>query len=117
MVKIATELGTVILSPEFFANLVGTAASQCYGVKGMATSGPVEGIRSLLFGKNFPEKGVRVSETGGKLNIELHIKVVYGVNITAIVESIANKVKYAVEQSSGLSVTTVNVFVDELVAE
>ncbi len=116
MVKIATELGAVTLSPEFFANLVGMAASQCYGVKGMATSGPVEGIRSLLFGQNFPDKGVRVSEAGGKLKIELHIKVVYGVNIAAIVESIAAKVKYAVEQTSGLSVSTVNVFVDELVA-
>ncbi len=117
MVKIATELGMVSLSAEYFAALVGSAASECYGVKGMASRGTIEGVRSLLFGGNFPEKGVRVSESSGKLNIELHIKVVYGVNIAAIVESIANKVKYAVEQSSGLAVRAVDVYVDELEAE
>ncbi|MEG0751264.1 MAG: Asp23/Gls24 family envelope stress response protein [Oscillospiraceae bacterium] len=117
MVKIATELGNVTLSPDYFANLVGMAASSCYGVKGMATSGAVEGLRTLMFGQNFPEKGVRVSEKEGKLVIELHIKIVYGVNIAAIVESIANKVKYAVEQSSGLIVRSVDVYVDEMVAD
>ncbi|MEG2083605.1 MAG: Asp23/Gls24 family envelope stress response protein, partial [Oscillospiraceae bacterium] len=80
-------------------------------------SGAVEGLRTLMFGQNFPEKGVRVSEKEGKLVIELHIKIVYGVNIAAIVESIANKVKYAVEQSSGLIVRSVDVYVDEMVAD
>ncbi len=117
MVKIATELGTVTLTPDYFANLVGTTASACYGVKGMATSGTVEGLRALFFGSNFPEKGVRVSEHDGKLSIEIHIKVVYGVNISAIVDSIASKVKYAVEQSSGLGVRSVNVYVDDMDAE
>ena len=117
MIKIATELGNVTLTPEYFANLVGITAATCYGVKGMATSGAAEGLRSLVCGQNFPDKGVRVSEQNGELAIELHIKIVFGVNIAAIVESIANKVKYAVEQSSGLKVSKVDVYVDEMVAE
>lgn len=117
MIKIATQLGNVTLTPEYFANLVGMTAANCYGVKGMATSGAAEGLRSLVFGQNFPDRGVRVSEDNGELAIELHIKIVYGVNISAIVESIANKVKYAVEQGSGLNVRSVDVFVDEMVAE
>lgn len=117
MIKIATELGNVTLTPEYFANLVGITAASCYGVKGMATSGAAEGLRSLVLGQNFPDKGVRVSEQNGELAIELHIKIVFGVNIAAIVDSIANKVKYAVEQSSGLNVSKVDVYVDEMVAE
>lgn len=117
MVKIATPLGSVSISAEYFANLVGHHVSNSYGVKGMASSGTVQGIRSFLFRKNFPEKGVRVYERGGNLDIELHIKVVYGVNIAAIVDSIANKVKYVVEQATGLSVNAVNVYVDEMAAE
>ncbi|MEG1016580.1 MAG: Asp23/Gls24 family envelope stress response protein [Oscillospiraceae bacterium] len=117
MVKIATSLGTVTLSTEYFANLVGSIASGCYGVKGMATSGPVQGLKTLIFGQNFPEKGVRVYEREKKLEIELHIMVVYGVNIAAIVDSIANKVRYTVECATGLKVCSVNVFVDEMVSE
>lgn len=117
MVKIANPLGTVIISSEYFANLVAFHASSCYGVTGMATSNAVEGIRSLLFGNNFPEKGVRVHEKDGNLRIEIHIKVVYGINISAIVESISHKVKYGVEQATGLKVTTVDIYVDELSAE
>ena len=117
MVKIATSLGTITISSDYFANLVGYHAKNCYGVMGMATSGAVQGIRSFLFGKNFPEKGVRVFEREGNLEIEIHIKVIYGVNISAIVESIANKVKYVVEDATGLTVNAVNVCVDEMAAE
>ncbi len=117
MVKIATPLGTITISPEYFANLAGYQTAKCYGVKGMATSGTAQGIRSFLFGNNFPEKGVHVYERNGSLMIELHIKVVYGVNIAAIVDSISNKVKYSVEQSTGLTVGAVDVYVDEMAAD
>lgn len=117
MIRIRTPLGSVVLTAEYFANLVGNIASTSYGVKGMSTRGPIEGIRANLFKKDFPEKGVKVSERNGKLVIDLHIKVVYGVNISAIVQSISEKVKYAVEQATGLSVHSINIFVDEMDAE
>lgn len=117
MVKLATSLGTVTLTNEYFATLVGEAASSCYGVVGMVNKDPVDGIRSVLFGSDFPEKGVGVSQRNNKLEIEIHIKVLYGINISAIVKSISHKVRYAVENATGLSVETVNVSVDEMMAE
>jgi len=117
MVKIAMSIGSVTISSDYFANLVGYHVKNCYGVIGMATSGAVQGIRSFLFGSNFPEKGVRVFENEGKLDIEIHIKVIYGVNIAAIVESIASKVKYVVEEATDLTVNAVNVYVDEMANE
>ncbi len=117
MIKIKTPLGAVILTTEYFANLVGNIASDSYGVKSMSTRGPIEGIRANLFKKDFPEKGVKVTERNGKLVIDVHIKVVYGVNISAIVENISEKLKYTIEQATGLTVHAINVFVDEMVAE
>ncbi|MCL2539597.1 MAG: Asp23/Gls24 family envelope stress response protein [Oscillospiraceae bacterium] len=117
MVKIKTPLGTVALSSEYFANLVGNIASDSYGVKGMATRGPVEGLRAKIFKNDFPEKGVRVYDRGGNFTIDIHIKVVYGVNISAVVESLSQKVKYFVEQATGLTVHIINIFVDEMEAE
>ena len=49
---------------------------------------------------------------GHSLAIDLHIVVTYGVNIAAIVKSIVNKVRYTVEEATGIQVRKVNVFVD-----
>ena len=117
MINIPTPLGTVKLTAEYFATLVGDTAIQCYGVSGMATCGPIEGISAFMMRQDRPEKGVRVFARNGKLIIEIHIRVVYGVNISAIVRSISHKVKYAVEEATDLSVMSINVLVDEMVAE
>lgn len=49
---------------------------------------------------------------GDGLAIDLHIIVTYGLNISAIVKSIVNKVRYTVEEATGFEVRKVNVFVD-----
>ena len=58
---------------------------------------------------------MRVTEDDGQLVIELHIKVTYGVNIAAIVRSITHKVRYAVEDATGLNVRRIDVCVDDIV--
>ena len=73
-------------------------------------------IIDMIFGSDFPDKGVRVTEDSGKLVIELHIKVTYGLNISAIVKSITHKVKYVVEDATGLQVKKINVSVDDIVS-
>ena len=112
MVKIETHLGAIEISGEFFANLVGYVASSCFGVSGMATSGTVDGLKQLVSVRRTLDKGVRVRAVDNKLVIELHIIVSFGVNIPAIVKSIVNKVKYTVEDATGLEVSKVTVFVD-----
>ena len=81
----------------------------------MATSNRAENMRSMLLRAHIPDKGVRVTEENGRLIIELHIKVTYGLNIAAIVRSITHKVKYAVEDATGLKVQRIDVSVDDIV--
>ncbi|MEM1483279.1 Asp23/Gls24 family envelope stress response protein [Oscillospiraceae bacterium PP1C4] len=107
------QFGTIEISQEYFSNLVGKAASECFGVAGMINS-PTQGIRSAIAGRDTPDKGVHVRNSGGGLVIDLHIVVVYGMNISAIVKSIVNKVRYTVEQATNFDVAKVNVFVDAM---
>ncbi len=116
MISFETGLGAIDITSTYFSNLVGHAASSCFGVVSMADSNPNDGIRTLLKRKALPNQGVRVKAVGGKLMIELHIVVSYGVNISAIVKSIIHKVKYTVESRTGLSVGKVSVFVDKVIA-
>ncbi len=114
MIRIENPMGYIEISADYFANLVGSAASSCFGVAGMATSGTVQGLRSLIVSPDLPDKGVRIRNKDERLEIDLHIVVTYGVNIAAIVKSIINKVSYTVEETTGLIVSRVNVYVDEM---
>ena len=105
MIGFETNLGTIEISQEYFANLIGHAASECYGVAGMINS-PYQ-----------PDKGVRVRSENGGLLVDIHIAVTYGVNISAIVRSIVHKVRYTVEESTGFPVAKVNVYVDSMKAQ
>ncbi len=108
MIKMFTPLGKVSMTGEYFSGLVGEAAKSCYGVSGMATGGTSDSFKTLVLGKDFPDKD-------GRLVIELHIKVTFGLNIAAIVRSITHKVKYAVEDATGLKVQRIDVCVDDIV--
>ena len=116
MIGFETNLGTVEISQEYFANLIGRAASECYGVAGMINS-PYQDIRSRLMRRDDPDKGVRVRNDDGRLVVDIHIAVTYGVNISAIVRSIVHKVRYTVEDSTGFPVAKVNVYVDSMKAQ
>ena len=116
MIKYENQLGCVEMSEGYFASLIGYAASECFGVAGMANTSATEGLLSAIRRKDRPDKGVRVRTTGGALLIDLHIEVTYGVNISAIVRSIINKVRYTVSDATGFEVAKVNVFVDGMKA-
>lgn len=60
------------------------------------------------------ERGISVRAGRDKLVVDLHITVLYGVNVGTVVKSIINKVKYVMEESTGISVERVNVYVDEI---
>lgn len=115
MISFYNTLGKVSMTQGYFAELVAAAAQSGYGVAGMATGSTGDEVKSLLQ-KDFPEKGVQVTQEDGKLVIELHIKVTYGLNIAAAVKSITHKVRYIVEDSTGLTVKRIRVSVDDVVA-
>ena len=117
MSNLENQYGSIEISQEYFSNLVGKAATECFGVAGMISS-RAEGIAAALQGnRNRLDQGVRVRTAGEQLVIDLHIAVLYGVNIAVVVKSIVNKVRYTVEQATNLEVAKVNVFVDAMKTE
>ena len=81
MLKLENHLGVIEISEEYFANLIGHAVSECFGVAGMVSSGAVQGLRSALTKEEFTDKGVSVKAVNGSLVVDLHIAVTYGLNI------------------------------------
>ena len=117
MVKFENPNGYVEITNNYFATLVGKAAQSCFGVTGMVNSNPLQSIKTMIKSRNDgdnPCQGVTVRNLSGSLIVDLHISVSYGVNISAIADSITNKVRYTVESATDLKVSKVNVFVDAI---
>ena len=98
-------LGDVSFTSGYFATLVGEAPRDM-----------TDAVRSMVHGSDYPEKGVRVTQEDGRLVIELHIAVSYGLNISTAARSISHRVKDEVEQATGLKVARVVVSVDDVIA-
>ena len=109
-------LGDVSFTAGYFSTLVGEATKHCYGVAAMAPRDMTDAVRSLVHGSDYSEKGVRVTQENGRLVIELHIAVRYGLNISTAARSISHRVKDEVEQATGLKVARVVVSVDDVIA-
>lgn len=114
MISFDTTYGKVSIGQSYFASLVSFAVQSGFGVAGMATRGTADSIKSLVQ-KDFPEKGVFVAEENGQLVLELHIMVTYGLNIAQAVRSISHRVRYVVEEATGLKVKSIKVSVDDMV--
>ena len=110
---IQNEKGAIEITNEVFTAISGSAATNCFGVKGMAQRNVKDGIVSLLKRENFA-KGVKVVFDGNDVIVDLHIVVEHGVNITAVSNSIMAEVKYIVEQMTCVAVSRVNVYVDSI---
>ena len=117
MITTIHPLGSVSLTNEYFSNLAALAAKSCYGVAAFAPSNAGDSLKSFLLRDKNQSKGVQVREQDGRLVIDLHIMVGYGLNIQSIVASITHRVRHTVEHATGLPVAQVNVFVDDILSD
>ena len=115
MVRVHNERGYINISSAVFTNLTGDAATNCFGVKGMALRSATDGLVHLLRRESM-SKGVHIKHNSDEtISIELHIAVDQGVNIPAICESIIDEVRYKVANATGVDVKRVDVFVDSMI--
>lgn len=115
MVKIDTDKGFVRIADEVFTTVAGDAATNCFGVKGMAMRSVSDGLVHLLK-REAMNKGVYVTYgEDSTVSIELHIIIEQGVNIPALCSSIISEVGYKVSTATGVAVKNVDVFIDSIV--
>ncbi len=111
MISYKNRMGNVNISNEYFSHLIGKAVSSCYGVAGMVPHGKQK-LMELITRKSSADRGIKVAGDADSISVDLHIVVTYGMNINAIAKSITHKVKYTVEEATGIKVTKVTVRID-----
>jgi len=111
LIKIKNDTGIISIDSEVIARTAGVAAMECYGIVGMAARNVRDGLIHLLKMESLT-KGVRLQAEEDGLSIDLHVITEYGVNISAVASMLISGVKYKIEESVGLPVREVNVFVE-----
>lgn len=109
--KMDTEMGRITIDREVLAKYAGSAATECFGVVGMASVNVKDGVTRLLKRENL-SRGVNVSIHGNKIRIQLHVIVAYGVSIRAVAQNILESVRSRVETYTGMEVESVSVIVE-----
>lgn len=109
MIGFSKENGYIHYSDEVVAKIVGLSTMECYGVVGMVSKNASEGFWELMRVENL-SKGVKITlNEEEKLNIELFVMVEYGTKISVIANNIIQKVRYSIENFTGLKVASVTV--------
>ena len=115
MIRQENETGSITVNDSVYTDIVGTAAANCFGVKGMAARSVKDGLYHLLRMESVG-KGVHVQfNEDDTISIDLHIIVDNNVNLNAVGASIISEVRYVVTNCTGTEVRAVNVYIDSMV--
>lgn len=109
---IKNEFGTITITEDLIANIVGAAASENYGIVGMNSNSAGDAWLQLIGSDNLKRGVSVVINDNNSIDIELHVTLMYGVSFPAVAKNTISSVKYYVEDMTGLTVNHVNIYVD-----
>ena len=114
-VKINTKDGQIELTDEVIATVVGGAATEIFGVVGMASKNAIKDNFQALLGKENFSKGVVVKTTeAGAIAVDVYTVLSYGTKISEDSKNIQERVKFSLENQLGITTDTVNVYIQNI---
>ena len=99
--------GTVHIADDVVAVIAGLAATEVKGVAAMA--GNITNELMSKVGRKNLAKGVKVSVNGKRVKVALAIMMEFGYNIPGTCSKVQERVKSAIENMTGLTVTDVDI--------
>lgn len=107
-------MGIVKISDEVVSVIAGIAAGEIKGIVGIS-AGVTGGITQILTGKKSNTKGVKVNVEDESAAIDITVNVEYGIKIPEVAFQVQENVKKAVETMTGLTVSAVNIYIQNIV--
>lgn len=110
-IEVNNEYGKIDITNDVIAQVVGEATMECYGIVGMASRHQIrDGLTDILRQENF-SRGVIVRNIGEEIHIDMYVIISYGTKISEVAYQVQSKVKYTLSKVIGISVESVNIFV------
>ncbi|MDN6162102.1 MAG: Asp23/Gls24 family envelope stress response protein [Atopostipes sp.] len=109
-VSMNNEYGSIEVSTDVIATVVGGAATEIPGVVGMASRQQVrDGLNEILRKENYA-KGIVVNQDNGVI-VDVYIIVSYGTKISEVSKNVQERVSYQLDSSLGVQANAINIFV------
>ncbi len=109
--RITNDLGEIVIDTDVIARYAGTIAVECFGIIGMASINMKDGLVKLLK-KESLTNGINVTVEENQIQIDFHVIVSYGVNISAVSDNLISSVQYKVQEFTGIPVSKINIYVE-----
>ena len=103
--------GTLQVSNDVIADLVGYAALECYGVVGMAATDEQGGVVHVLPAYKL-RRGIDVSTTDEGVVVDIHVVVEQVINMSSVVGNLTSAVKFILAQIAELENVEVKVHIE-----
>jgi uncharacterized alkaline shock family protein YloU len=103
-----SDLGSVAITGDAIAQIVGLTAAECYGVVGTKRAGKLARFR--VGGRT--TRGIEISGDESSVSIALHVVVEHGLNLAEVAATVRNRVAYEVGRMTGLEVEAVEVHIE-----
>ena len=117
---IDNDMGTVTVTENAIAMIAGRAATENYGMVGMSAKSASEelfGLISFIAGDS-KKRGVKVTEVDRNcFDIDLYVRLMYGLSMSAVAQNIISHVKYRVESLTAMSVRDINIHIEDIWVE
>ena len=110
-VKIKTQAGTIEISNDVIATVVGGAATDIYGIVGMVSKNQIKDNLNDILGKENYSRGVVVRQEENGVAVDVYIMVSYGTKISEVSRNVQESVKYNLETMLGVVANSVNIFI------
>ena len=110
--QMETKLGKIVIDSDVIATYAGSVAVECFGIVGMAAVNVKDGLVKLLK-KDYLNHGISVDiDENNEITLDFHVIISYGVSIATVSDNLMETVKYKVESFTGMTVKTMNIYVE-----
>ena len=111
MIYLENHLGSIRLSRQYLIDVITHTVTNCVGVVGVTARNNRQVFLRLLTGDN-STRNFKIKYNKQLLELDLHLLLSCGVNISETVRSLKHKLRYTLEELTELEIGRINIFVD-----
>ncbi|MDD3118007.1 MAG: Asp23/Gls24 family envelope stress response protein [Victivallales bacterium] len=110
----STELGLIRIHENVISSLVRKATCQVEGVTRLAGSSFVDNIGEIVGSRKISDRAISIDMGDNAVEIEVKINIAFGNSIPDVADRVQHAVVELVERTTGMTVTHVNVLIQEI---
>ena len=112
-----SDMGLVKIHENVIASIARKAACSVNGVIRIAGSPIVDNIAEIIGNRRIGDRSIAIEINGDAVAIEIKLNISYGSHLPTVAANVQSAIMKEVEKMTGMTVTTVNVIVQELDTE